>query len=260
MLYYVILGSLALEGILGAPQQSSNKYDLKIINGTDAKPGQNFNSLSILAGTILLSQGGVSRDVEKYVMHEDYDVRDNWRNDIALLKVSRPFEFNTYIQPIGLPQLFAEVEPRTPVTVTGWGVLESNGNVMNHLQQVDITVYSDANCQSIHYYTIHDSNICAGVPEGGKGQCSLSSRIIYSDLIQPGTLPVEMEPTPAHMPAKVVGWGVPYGDSGGPLLANGHQVGIVSWTLPPCGLAGYPGVYTEVSWYIDWINQYANKC
>ncbi|PSN29662.1 Kallikrein-14 [Blattella germanica] len=93
---------------------------------------------------------------------------------------------------------------------------------MNHLQQVDITVYSDANCQSIHYYTIHDSNICAGVPEGGKGQCS--------------------------------------GDSGGPLVANGHQVGIVSWSVKPCTVAPYPGVYTEVAYYINWINQHTSQC
>jgi hypothetical protein len=46
---------------------------------------------------------------------------------------------------------------------------------MERLQQVNITVYSDADCQSIHYNTVHDTNICAGVPEGGKGQCSVST-------------------------------------------------------------------------------------
>ena len=46
---------------------------------------------------------------------------------------------------------------------------------MNDLQKVTIGVYSDADCQRVHYYTVHNSNICAGVPEGGKGQCSVSS-------------------------------------------------------------------------------------
>lgn len=58
---------------------------------------------------------------------------------------------------------------------------------------------------------------------------------------------------------------------GGPLLVDGVQVGIVSWSVKPCTIAPYPGkrlnavsfffinhfaasgVYTGVSHYIDWI-------
>lgn len=58
--------------------------------------------------------------------------------------------------------------------------------------------------------------LCAGVASGGKGQCS--------------------------------------GDSGGPLiLEDGTQVGLVSWSMKPCTIAPYPGVYTKVSHFIDWI-------
>lgn len=34
---------------------------------------------------------------------------------------------------------------------------------------------------------------------------------------------------------------------------NGVQVGIVSWSVKPCAVAPYPGVFTSVSPYIDWI-------
>uniref|UniRef100_A0A1B0DG28 Uncharacterized protein n=1 Tax=Phlebotomus papatasi TaxID=29031 RepID=A0A1B0DG28_PHLPP len=47
------------------------------------------------------------------------------------------------------------------------------------------------------------------------------------------------------------------GDSGGPLLLNGIQVGIVSWSVKPCTIAPYPGVFTEVAYYIDWIRQHS---
>lgn len=42
------------------------------------------------------------------------------------------------------------------------------------------------------------------------------------------------------------------GDSGGPLVANGYLVGIVSWG-EGCANSLYPGVYTRVSEYEDWI-------
>lgn len=32
-------------------------------------------------------------------------------------------------------------------------------------------------------------------------------------------------------------------------------MGIVSWSIKPCGVAPYPGVFTEVSHYIEWIEE-----
>jgi len=42
-------------------------------------------------------------------------------------------------------------------------------------------------------------------------------------------------------------------DSGGPLVQDGKQIGIISWGFE-CGSDIYPGVYVQVSNYIDWIN------
>ena len=58
--------------------------------------------------------------------------------------------------------------------------------------------------------------ICAGLTEGGKDSCQ--------------------------------------GDSGGPMVdSEGRQVGVVSWGYG-CAYPGYPGVYAEVSAFIDFIN------
>lgn len=47
-------------------------------------------------------------------------------------------------------------------------------------------------------------------------------------------------------------------DSGSPLLQNDTIVGVVSWGVVPCGIVGAPSVYTKVSAYIDFINQYVD--
>lgn len=52
------------------------------------------------------------------------------------------------------------------------------------------------------------------------------------------------------------------GDSGGPLVCEFNQtwiqVGVVSWGIG-CGRQGYPGVYTEVSVYVDWVKRLLNQ-
>lgn len=59
---------------------------------------------------------------------------------------------------------------------------------------------------------------------------------------------------------RIVGF-VLTGDSGGPLMSLENQrqnpfyylSGIVSFGPSPCGMEGWPGVYTRVNRYIDWI-------
>ncbi|PSN38577.1 hypothetical protein C0J52_21792 [Blattella germanica] len=46
------------------------------------------------------------------------------------------------------------------------------------------------------------------------------------------------------------------GDSGGPVMFDGQQVGVVSWG-EGCGFAGYPGIYTNVYKFRDWIRKHS---
>lgn len=40
---------------------------------------------------------------------------------------------------------------------------------------------------------------------------------------------------------------------GGPLLVDGVIVGIVSWSIKPCARPPFPGVFTAVAQFVDWI-------
>ncbi|XP_059470395.1 chymotrypsin-1-like [Neocloeon triangulifer] len=221
----------------------------RVVNGTDAPLGkypqlislQNYNShscggtilnenffmtaahcvqtsttyLKALAGTNALDQGGTLHQAVQIITHEAYDPLNQWINDIAVVKVDPPFVFDEYTQAVVLPAQDQESAAGSTGTLVGWGLSETGGLIMNIQQEVDLVVYSDEECDAIHGGRPHPTNICAGVIGGGKGQCS--------------------------------------GDSGGPLFVNGYQAGIVSWSRKPCTIAPYPGVYTEVSPYVDWL-------
>ncbi|CAD7082541.1 unnamed protein product [Hermetia illucens] len=179
---------------------------------SSAKP----SSISIQYGvTTIASKGPNVASVAEIIVHEGYNPSNSYINDIALVRLASPLPIGSEVNAVKLPPSYTEVSGRTFATLIGWGLDKTGGSIQTHLQQVDLVTFDNPECSSLHYNKIHASNICAGVPEGGKGQCS--------------------------------------GDSGGPLLINGYQHGIVSWSVKPCTVAPYPGVYTKVSHYVDWL-------
>ncbi len=111
-------------------------------------------------------------------------------------------------------------------TVVGWGATGENSMVQQRwLRKVQVPFVSDAACGHLYrgqgYNFVPSDMICAGdTKHGGKDSCQ--------------------------------------GDSGGPLLkrTSGRwvQVGIVSWGVG-CARAEFPGVYTQVSHFLDDISQ-----
>lgn len=142
--------------------------------------------------------------MEAVFTHEGFLATNQNINDIGVAKVKVAFDNPLHDFKVRLPLAGSFFSTGLPSVLIGWGWSDSDGSSMTHLQKVDLQVVSSKDCALIHDKTVHYTNICAGSPpEGGRGQCT--------------------------------------GDSGGPLLVNGIQVGIVSWSVKPCGIAPYPG-------------------
>jgi len=159
------------------------------------------------------------RRVRAHFIHPNYTWNDK-EFDIGLVRLNSAFKFTEYIQPISLHNGPSPAEGLV-CEATGWGITEEGGMFLaSILQKVSLPVVGDTLCTEEYGYLMRENMLCAG--EEGKDSCS--------------------------------------GDSGGPLvcpLGDGSTpvlAGVTSWGQG-CGRPGKPGVYTEVSYFYDWIQK-----
>jgi trypsin len=103
--------------------------------------------------------------------HEHYLPANQYINDIGLVKLSKVIEnpLNDFM--VKLPVTGSQFPSETPATLIGWGTDATDGHHMTTLQKVDLQIYSAEECDEIHATKkVHRTNICAGIPSGGKGQ------------------------------------------------------------------------------------------
>ncbi|XP_069688637.1 melanization protease 1-like isoform X2 [Periplaneta americana] len=183
-------------------------------------------------GEELCAQPPVDYDVEDAIPHPNYSAV-TLHNDIGLIRIKGTANFRSEtVKPICLPlgtDQTQNLDGRNLI-VAGWGTTEK-GISSDVLLEVPVPIMTVAECadkynrSSASYkrpITITNSQICAG---GVNAQDSCD------------------------------------GDSGGPLIYKGEvnlrprfvQYGIVSFGPRSCGLKQFPGVYTRVAFYMDWI-------
>ncbi|KAM4598243.1 transmembrane protease serine 9-like [Polymixia lowei] len=161
-----------------------------------------------------------SRMVSQIIRHPNYDSQTN-DNDMALLELSSPVTFTDYIRPVCLAATGSVFGAGTTGWITGWGNINSGVPLPSpqRLQEVNVPIVSNSQCNSDYNGIITDNMICAGLSEGGRDSCQ--------------------------------------GDSGGPLVGQKDsrwvQGGVVSFGNG-CALPGFPGVYARVSQFQSWIN------
>ncbi|XP_001361174.2 trypsin 3A1 [Drosophila pseudoobscura] len=177
----------------------------------------------IRAGSSEWATGGSYIRIQRIVPHPKFHQPTHMNNDIALIQLQQPLVYSGNIQPIVLAARQDRIEPSAQLFVSGWG--SQSISQMQPEKRLRYTVVQQRDqSQCIRNYfgagTVTSSMFCAGTPQGGRDSCQ--------------------------------------GDSGGPLITsiNGRMrlYGIVSWGLG-CANAMFPGVYTRVSEYTDWIAQ-----
>ncbi|XP_031616424.1 serine protease easter-like [Contarinia nasturtii] len=167
--------------------------------------------------------------VAELIPHENYNLRKSRtsENDIALLRLERPINYTEWIRPICLP-ISGDFANRNYDGVSLIVGVHLNGARSDVKMKIEINGVPNTHCNNMYrarLITLTTKQLCAGGEEG-KDSCN--------------------------------------GDSGGPLMVKHvldgnathiiyYLVGVVSFGRTPCGQAGWPGVYTRVDQYVDWI-------
>ena len=81
--------------------------------------------------------------------HPGYN-SNNMDNDFSILTLAEPVTLSGSIRPACLPWDTSKTYAGEKVTVTGWGTLTSNGNQPTSLQEVDVTVSTNAVCSQAY--------------------------------------------------------------------------------------------------------------
>lgn len=183
----------------------------------------NSSAVTVRAGSLSLSSGGQAVAVSRIIKHASYSASTK-NNDIALLQLSSPVTLSSaanVVKPLLASQESILAATNILGTVTGWGTTSSGGSVSSVLLQVQVPLWTPADCAAMtaNGSNITNNMICAGYLSGGKDSCQ--------------------------------------GDSGGPLVVPNGQggyalAGIVSWGYG-CAAVNAPGVYTRVANYTAWL-------
>ncbi|XP_068203783.1 uncharacterized protein [Palaemon carinicauda] len=170
-------------------------------------------------------------DIGNINAHPNFNA-DNLRNDIAVIELEAPIQFQYHINTICLPAYRQVLSPGSICIASGWGKDAFAGNYQAILKIVELPFVEHGECEELlrktrlgRFFKLHDSFMCAGGEEN-KDVCT--------------------------------------GDGGGPLACKDsvsgkyYLQGITSWGID-CGQKDVPGVYADVRFFSEWIDNIINR-
>ncbi|XP_016955519.1 brachyurin [Drosophila biarmipes] len=158
-------------------------------------------------------------ETKNVIVHENW-IAETITNDISLIKLPVPIEFNKYIQPANLPvksNSYATYGGESAIA-SGWGkISDSATGATDILQYAEVPIMNNSGCSPWYFGLVASTNICIKTT-GGISTCN--------------------------------------GDSGGPLVLNDGSntlIGATSFGIALGCEVGWPGVFTRITSYLDWI-------
>ena len=182
-----------------------------------------IDSLRVLAGATDLTDAEQS-EFFQWRQVSNFSVSGRYfpvHNDIAVLRLDSPLEFNGVVRPACLPDASSFMTPGQSLIVTGFGITKHGTNQWpGRLLKGQVELFSAKRCNHLLDNLVSERMFCAGKEAGGVDSCQ--------------------------------------GDSGGPIGIDDlftrtfTLVGVVSWGRG-CGKKGNPGVYTNVRNFLNFI-------
>ena len=139
-----------------------------VLTAAHCTAGSAASSIRVLLGEHNIGDNEFNRvDVAEIINHPDYDSQTT-DNDYAILRLANPVTFTNEVSPACLPADLSATYAGVLATVTGWGTLSSGGSQPTTLQEVEVTVTTNAQCNSA-YGSITSNMVCAA--DSGKDSC-----------------------------------------------------------------------------------------
>ncbi|XP_077869432.1 prostasin-like, partial [Saccoglossus kowalevskii] len=182
-----------------------------------------------LSGDTSFDSEAIEVDVAEVIVHPQYSNQVELNNDIAILVLAEDVIPSNKINYACMDiEHETHFDQHSYCFISGWGYTLSNGKQSEILQEAMVPLISQELCNAPSSYDglLTENMMCAGYLGGGVDACQ--------------------------------------GDSGGPLVCiDKGDDGLGYWYLTGitsfgngCANAGFPGVYTKISQYIEWLGDH----
>ncbi|QKW06148.1 serine protease [Streptomyces sp. NA04227] len=154
--------------------------------------GPTQNPWTVVGGrTDLRTDKGTVRHIKETWLHPEYDHRSyTYEHDVAVVTLDEPMPYKP--MPIVGAKERRLYQPGAKARFLGWGTMNEAGDASPVLRRADVPMISDEQCGAAHGDRFKPkAMVCVHDPVNSSGACR--------------------------------------GDSGGPMIAKGRLVGIVSW-------------------------------